>query len=118
MKSSTILLLAATLLGGFASGVRAESIHLKQCPESVIKTIQGQVGPGRIDKIKCIRLEGRVLYLAEIDLPGRRERKIHVGGDGTLLKVIDEIRLADLPRPVRVAVDPFLVGDSHFDSDF
>ncbi len=115
MKKTTILALAAALLGGVASGLSAEGIPLKECPEPVRKTIRDHLGMGRIDEIKTIRVENRVLYLAEIDLPGKRERKLHVGGDGTLLKLVEEIRPGDLPRPVKSAIDPFLTKGTRFD---
>lgn len=115
MKKTTILALAAALLGGVASGLSAEGIPLKECPEPVIKTIRDHLGLGRIDEIKTIRVKNRILYLAEIDLPGKRERKLHVGGDGTLLKLVEEIRPGDLPRPVKSAIDPFLAKGTRFD---
>ncbi len=107
--------LAATLLGGVATGLYAEGIPLKQCPEPVVRTIKSQLGFGRIDEIKTIRAENRILYLAEIDLPGERERKLHVGDDGTLLRVVEDVRLGDLPRPVKSALQPFLAGGNRFD---
>ena len=116
MKTKSIHALAATLLGGFSSGLHAEDISLKHCPERVRETIQDNLGVGRIDDIKVIRMQNRVLYLAEIDLPGNRERKIHIGGDGTLLKVVEELRLGDLPRQVKLTIETFLTPGADFES--
>ncbi len=115
MKTQTILTLAATLLGGVATGLRAEGIPTKQCPEPVWRTIRDHLGKGRLDEVKTIRKDGRILYLAEIELPGSRERLLHVGDDGTLHKLIEEIRLKDLPYPVQSALNPFLANSTRFD---
>lgn len=115
MKKQTILTLAATLLGGVATGLRAEGIPPKQCPEPVWRTIRDHLGRGRLDEVKTISKNGRMLYLAEIELPGNRERMLHVGGDGTLLKFVEAIRLKELPRPVQSALDPFLANTTRFD---
>ncbi len=109
------ILVAAVLLGAAATSLSAQSVSLKQCPAPVAATIDSQTGPGRADKIKMIQVENRVLYLVKIKLPGRRDRKLHVAGDGTLLKVVDEIRLEDLPPAVRQALAPYLAGRGRFD---
>lgn len=116
LKTKPMFTLAATLLGGVAASLQAEEIPLKQCPEPVVKTIKSQLGLGHLDEIKTVRAEGRILYLAEIDLPGARERKLHVGDDGTLLKVVEEVPLGDLPRSVKSTLEPFLAGRNRFDS--
>lgn len=115
MKTQTILTLAATLLGGVATGLHAEGIATKQCPEPVWRTIRDHLGKGRLDEVKTFSKDGRVLYHAEIELPGNRERMLHVGDDGTLLKLIEAIRLRELPRPVQSALDPFLANSTRFD---
>ncbi len=117
MKAHSLPALAAVVLGvGIAaSNLHAQSIPLKQCPEPVVRTIQDQLGPGRVDKIKKIQIEGRVLYLVKIDLPGRRDRRLHIGGDGILLKTTDKIRFEDLPPAVRQALEPFLAARGRFD---
>ncbi|MBL9161072.1 MAG: hypothetical protein JNJ70_26560 [Verrucomicrobiales bacterium] len=116
MKKTSLHALAATLLGGVSSVLLADEIPLSQCPEPVRETIRGNTGLGRIDEIKTIRMENRVLYLAEIDLPGKRERKLHIAGDGALLKMIEEIRPGDLPRKVKSTMDTFLAPGGRFDS--
>lgn len=115
MKTQSTYALAANLLGGVTYGLFAEDVPLNQCPDQVLKTIKGNAGPGRIDEIKAIRRRSRVLYQAEIDL-GQRERMLHVDNDGTLLNVFDEVRLGELPRRVKSAMEPFLTPGSRFDS--
>lgn len=113
LPSLAILVLAALL--GAAPRLCAQSVTLKQCPEPVAATIVSHLGQGRADKIKLIRIENRVLYLVKIKMPGRSDRKLHISGDGTLLKIVDEIRHEDLPEAVRNALAPFLAGKGRFD---
>ncbi len=95
-------------------GLTAEDVPIRQCPEQVLRTIRGHVGTGRIDEVKTVRMENRFFYLAEIDLPGERERMLQVGGDGTLMRIVDEVRLGELPRSVKSALAPFLTEGSAF----
>lgn len=106
MKSSPLFTLDEALPGG---------IPLKQCPESVARTIRGQLGSGRVDGIRTLRSHNRLQYLAEIDLPEDRERQLHIDGDGTLLSVIDDCPLGELPRRVKSALVPFLGEGNRFD---
>lgn len=115
MKKQFVLDLSATLLGSTYTSVRAEGVSLKQCPESVRKTIHHHAQPGRIDGINAVHAKDRLLYVAEIERPGKGERTLHVGGDGALLRIVDEIRLGDLPKPVKAALHPFLGEGNRFD---
>ena len=116
MKKQFVLDLSANLLGSTFTSVRAEGISLKQCPESVRETIHYHSQPGRIDGVNAVRAKGRLLYVAEIERPGAGERTLHVSGDGALLRIVDEVRLRDLPRPVKAALHPFLGDGNRFDS--
>lgn len=60
---------------------------------------------GKLDEIKEIKINDHTLYLVKIDLKGFRDARLHISGDGTLRKAIAEIRLRDLPEPVRLAVE-------------
>jgi hypothetical protein len=115
MKKQFVLDLSANLLGSTFTSVRAEGISLKQCPESVRETIHHHSQTGRIDGVNAVRAKGRLLYVAEIERPGAGERTLHVSGDGALLRIVDEVRLRDLPRPVKAALHPFLGDGNRFD---
>lgn len=80
--------------------VRADEIPLTSCPPIVQETIQKNLHGGLLDEVKFISVAGRVLYVAEVDLPGDRDLKIHVGRDGRLIKTREEITLAELPAEV------------------
>ncbi len=116
MKTTPLHAIAVSLIGGASSGLLANEIPLSQVPTPVRETIKENAGLGRIDEIKTIRMENRVLYLAEIDLAGKRERKIHVSGDGSLLKIVDDVRLGELPRRIKAAMAPYLGTGARFDS--
>jgi hypothetical protein len=83
----------------------AEKVRLSECPAPVRATIEQNLLGGKVDGIKAIRINDHVLYLVEIDLKGFREAKLYISGDGNLRKIIEEIRLRDLPEPVRQAVE-------------
>lgn len=115
MKSVTTITLATTLLGSIANKALADEITLSQCPEPVAQAIKSHRGLNRIDDIRQVRTANRIQYLAEFELPGERERKLHFSEDGILLKVIEDVRQSELPRKVRMALVPFLAGASRYE---
>ena len=111
-KSLAILLLAVALP---ALPAVAGKIPLASCPPAVRETIRENSQGGKIDKIKRIRIEGRTLYVAEVDLPNDRELKIYIAGDGGLIKTRQEIALADAPAPVRDAARKLAAAGGRLD---
>jgi len=91
----------------------AEEISLDSCPDPVQATIRSHLRDGKLDEIKRLEVEDRVLYLVEIDLKGFRELTLHITGTGTLQKSVETIRMSDLPQAVRDAVSKTLVGKGH-----
>lgn len=59
---------------------------------------------GKIDEIKRIEVEDRVLFIVEIDRKAAKDLKLHISGIGDLLKTVEEVRLRDLPEPVLSAI--------------
>jgi hypothetical protein len=51
-----------------------------------------------------ITIEGRALYVAEVDLKGDKDLKLHVGSDGKLIKTREDAALSDAPDAVQDAV--------------
>ena len=101
--------LALILLAPVTS--RAENVSLDSCPDPVKATILPHLREGRLEDIKRLEVEDRVLYLVEIDLKGFREITLHVNGTGILQKSVEEIRQPDLPVPVRDALARILGGN-------
>ncbi|MDF1823622.1 MAG: hypothetical protein P1U68_03210 [Verrucomicrobiales bacterium] len=83
----------------------AEKIRLSKCPIPVQSTIEKNLRGGKLDEIKAIRINDHVLYLVEIDLKGFRGAKLYIAGDGSLRKILEEMRLRDIPEPVRHSVE-------------
>lgn len=89
----------------------AKDVKLADCPPAVRATIEGNKRDGRIDEVDRYLIEGKTLYVAEVDLPGDRDLKIHVGADGGLLKTREDIALAEIPAAVnRVVTDKLADG--------
>ncbi|MBL9160032.1 MAG: hypothetical protein JNJ70_21300 [Verrucomicrobiales bacterium] len=115
MKKQFVLDLSANLLGSTFTSVRAEGIPLKHCPEPVRRTIDHHARPGRVDGVNAVHAKDRLLYVVEVERPGAGERMLHVSGEGDLLRIVDEIGLRDLPRPVKAALHPFLGEGNRFE---
>lgn len=105
--------------GGFlavllaTASLTAEEVSLDSCPDPVKATIRIHLRDGRLDDIKRLEVEDRVLYLVEIDLKGFRDLTLHINGTGVLQKSVEEIRMPDLPQAVRDAVTKTLAGKGH-----
>lgn len=105
----------AAVATGLGPAVRAGEESSKELPDTVRARVSENLAGGHVDDIKVIRIDARRLYLVEIDLPGPRERKLHLTGEGILLKIVDKLRLPDLPPATRPAVDSILANKGRFD---
>lgn len=90
-----IALLSTPVLAG------DNDLRLDQCPAAVQATIRENSRGGPIDDIDRIGIDGNVIYRAEIDLPQDQDLKLYIAGNGALLKVLEEISLAEAPEAVR-----------------
>ena len=100
---SSVFLLGLAIALALIEG-EAKERKLEKCPPAVQQTIRKNLLGGELDKIKEIRISEYVLYIVEIDLKGFRGAKLYISGDGTLRKIVEEIRFKDLPEPVRLSV--------------
>lgn|SRR5690606_7165754 len=108
MKALKTLLATGILtLGTGAAAFADNEIRLDECPAEVRKTITDHSRGGKIDEIDVITIEGKTLYVAEVDLPRDRDLKIHVAGDGTLLKTREDISLETAPAAVRDTLEGY-----------
>lgn len=82
----------------------ARDVELSDTPEQVRSTIVQNSNNGTIDEIDLIAIEGKVIYIAEIEFPQDREVKIYVAGDGALMKTREDVHLREAPEPVRSAI--------------
>lgn len=100
-----------------AVSAHAAEVRLKECPAPVQTTIQENARGGHIDEIDSFAIGGKTLYVAEVELPGERDLKIHVSADGTLVKTREDAVLKDAPEAVRKAVESKLGGGKADDVD-
>lgn len=103
-RSCLVAVLALALVA--VSGAEAsQKVALSTCPEPVRTTIYDNLHGGKVDEIKRIAVDDRVLYLVEIDRKGAKDIKLHISGGGTLLKTVEEVRMRDVPPGVRESID-------------
>lgn len=108
MKALKTLLVTGILSLGFSPAAFADNeIRLDECPAEVRKTITENSRDGKIDEIDVITIQGKTLYVAEVDLPRDRDLKIHVAGDGSLLKIREDISLDTAPAAVRDTLEGY-----------
>lgn len=81
----------------FAAADDGSEVNLTDCPAPVRTTIEAHARDGRIDEIEHHAIGDQALYIAEVDLPKDLDLKIHVRGNGILVKTIEDISHADAP---------------------
>ena len=77
MKTNIIKTLGFALI---TSNVVADKneVRLHECPENVRKEITQKMQGGKLDEVKIINLQGKPVYVAEVDFTKDREVKIYV----------------------------------------
>lgn len=98
IKYSLLALLSIASISAYADG-----INLKDCPAPVQQTVQANNRGGALDEIEVVTIENRSLYVADYDLPNDQSLKVHVDGDGKLLKTSEDVDVAELPAAVGAA---------------
>lgn len=98
----TLLSIAFAALA--SHGADAGEIRLEDCPAAVKATINDNAAQGTLDEVERYSIDGKVIYIAEFDLPGKLDLKLYLSGDGKLLKTRTEIPLKDAPEAVRQAI--------------
>jgi hypothetical protein len=88
------LLLSALLATPFTALADDDDHHvaLKDCPAAVQETIKANLGAGRLDEVDLYEVDGARLYIAEVDVKrtkqGDDDFKLHINGEGKLLKTV------------------------------
>ena len=107
-----LLILSAFILAPTAS---AKDIPLAKCPPEVQATIRGHARDGKIEEVESLAIEGRRMFIAEVDFPGDRELKIYVLANGALFKTREDIRFEDAPAKVREAAQQLIAANGKVD---
>ena len=92
-----------------------KDIALAECPPEVQATIRSQAREGKIDEVELLAIEGRRMYIAEVEFRGDRELKIYVLANGTLYKMREEIRMEEAPLKVKEAAEKIVGADGKVD---
>jgi uncharacterized membrane protein YkoI len=98
---TTILSLALVAASVTADG---RELHLSACPAAVQSAIEANARSGVIDDVDLISIEGKEIYIAEVDLPRDLDLKVYVSGNGALLKTREDVPLGLMPAFIREAV--------------
>jgi hypothetical protein len=96
----TLTALACTTLLASADIDRYE-LRIEDCPPTVQATVDANARGGVIDEVDLIAIEGKEIYIAEVELPRDRDLKIYVSGNGSLVKTLEELSLRELPAFIR-----------------
>ena len=115
MKSMNLLSILALFGTTSLATASAKDLPLSECPAPVQEVIRSQAGAGKSDGIEAVTIDGRTIYVAEVDLPGGGDRRIQVSETGTLLKTREDIRLADAPAAVEEAVKKLVPAGGYVD---
>jgi uncharacterized membrane protein YkoI len=106
-KSKTAILLAALMGTVFLGAAQADTneVPLNSCPAAVQAAIESHKQGGKLDEIKLLTVEGRQLYVVDLDLAGQRDLKLHVTADGSVVKSREDISLSQAPPAVKSAAE-------------
>lgn len=106
-KSRTALLLTTLLGTVFLGAARADhnEVPLSSCPAPVQAAIESHKQGGKLDEIKLINVEGRRLYVVDLDLSGKRDLKLHITADGAVVKTREDVSLTQAPVAVKTTAD-------------
>lgn len=96
--------LITILIAAFTLSLSAKEVALDKCPKEVQTTITKNLKAGTLNEVELKTVRGTTLYVADIDLPNRRDLKIYVEPNGALLKTEEEITFSELPTAVKATV--------------
>jgi hypothetical protein len=94
-------LLAILMSLSFGGTSQAADLTLEQCPAPVQAAIRNHGQGGTLEELKVTDRETGTVYIAEVGLGEKRDLKLHIAPDGTILKLREEISFNQAPAPVR-----------------
>lgn len=101
MKTITTLSVLALTTALASAGIERAELRIEECPAAVQTTVEAHARGGVIDEVDLIAIEGKEIYIAEVELPRDRDLKIYVSGNGSLVKTREELSLRELPAFIR-----------------
>ncbi|MCU0797497.1 MAG: hypothetical protein MUF31_16375 [Akkermansiaceae bacterium] len=103
MKSKLIL----TAIALTAATATARELAIHECPQPVRSTIESNARGGMIEEVDWVAINGKEIYVAEVDLPRDTDLKIYVAADGQLIKIREDLAFAEAPQEVRNTLGSF-----------
>lgn len=91
------------LAGVSWAGATSHCPRFESAPEAVRKTVISEARGGTVDEMEILRIEGRTIYIAEIERPA--DLKIYVEENGSLIRIREDISYGELPEAVRRVID-------------
>lgn len=105
MKSK--LILTALALTAATATATARELAIHECPQPVRSTIESNARGGMIEEVDWVAINGKEIYVAEVDLPRDTDLKIYVAADGQLIKIREDLAFAEAPPEVRNTLTGF-----------
>ena len=109
------VLLAINCAGMSIASVGAKDIPFSKCPPEVQATIRSHARDGKIDEVELLAIEGRRMFIADVEFPGDKELKIYVLASGTLFKTREDIRIEEAPAKVQEAAQQLVAQTGEVD---
>lgn len=103
LKNIAAALLAVPLSAGLAKAVDGD-VRLQDCPPAVRQTIEAEAKNKPVEEVERHSIDGREIYVAEIELGQDRDLKIYVAADGSLMKTRRDVSKKALPNTVKKAL--------------
>ena len=87
-----------------SAGRNSHDVILSECPQAVQAAIVQASRAGVLDDIELVHFADGDLYVAEIDLPGKRELEVYVAPDGQVVRTEEDITWSELPARVQATL--------------
>ncbi len=103
MKTIAKIAALALVIPAASAQTERRELRLEDCPQAVRATIEANARGGRVEEVDFIGIDGKEIYIAEVELPKDRDLKVYVSGSGSLAKTLEDITLAEAPEAVQKA---------------
>jgi uncharacterized membrane protein YkoI len=104
MKNLATLTVLALSTAFASAQTQRRELRLADCPQAVQATVRDNARGGHIEEVDFIGIEGKEIYIAEVELPRDRGLKVYVSGNGSLVKTLEDLSLREAPEAVHSAV--------------
>jgi len=110
MNKQMMLIVVCLLGAGFFAMDALHAQEFSDLPPAVQKTVRDALGRASVSKIELDTDDGKLFYEIDAETADGREIDLDVAEDGTLLKKVEEISLANVPAAVGATIERELGG--------